>query len=149
MELKLGVSGGHQRSSAIAINRGKVIACATGEGLNLHTIQHLKVADRLGKLLDVLADNLDLTSMDLRYQTSKFVLALPGAASGFDQQIAETCLILNGWKDKRKYRIVDDTWAGLIAGLLDRRGICAFAGTGASVFVGLGDFLESKTGKMD
>jgi N-acetylglucosamine kinase-like BadF-type ATPase len=149
MELKLGISGGHQRSTAVAISGGRVIACATGEGLNLHTVQHLKVADRLGQLLDALAENMDLTTTEVRHRTGKLILALPGAATGFDQQIAETCLILNGWKDRTKYKVVDDTWAGLIGGRLDRRGICAFAGTGASVFVGLGDFPQGKTCKID
>lgn len=149
MELYIGVFGGHQKSTAVAIRDSAICCCVTGKGLNLHSIQHLKVTNRLGVLLTSLAEKLGLSHTALREQTTRLVLALPGAATKFEKEIAETCLLLNGWNNRSQYSIADDTWAGLIAGSLDRRGICVFAGTGAAVFVGLGDFPEDNTRKID
>jgi N-acetylglucosamine kinase-like BadF-type ATPase len=149
MALHIGIFGGHQKSTAIAISDAKVLCCVTGKGLNLHSVQHLKVTNRLGLLLHSLAERLNLRPSGLREKTAKLVLALPGAMTKLEREVAESCLILNEWNDKSQYHIADDTWAGLIGGNLERRGICAFAGTGAAVFVGLGDFPGDKSYKID
>jgi N-acetylglucosamine kinase-like BadF-type ATPase len=150
MRLNIGISGGHQTSTAVAVRDGAIVACATGEGLNLHTIQHLKVAGRLGALLDLLGDSVGLKTAALREQTDQLVFAVPGAETTTGQQLAETCLLLNDWRDRSRFYVADDTWAGLIGGLLRGRGICAIAGTGAAVYVGLGEFsYDHKHHKID
>jgi N-acetylglucosamine kinase-like BadF-type ATPase len=148
MNLFIGISGGHQASTTIAIRDGTVVGCATGEGLNLHTVQPLKLASRLGALLENLADRVGIKPMALRDETAKLVLALPGAEISYGQELAGTCLLLIEWRDRSKFFIADDTWAGLIGGL-QRRGICAFAGTGAAVYVGQGEFVEDPNRKID
>lgn len=133
----------------MALRNGVVLGCVKGDGLNLHTISHLKLASRMGALLENLADRLSLTLTELKAQTTKLVLAVPGAEIQYGQQLAEACLFLNDWTDRSQFFIADDTWAGLIGGALRRRGICAFAGTGAAVYVGLGEFKTSKQQKID
>ena len=149
MKLYIGISGGHQKSTAVAVDGDSVIGCVTGEGLNVHATNNFKVANRLGALLETLAGRVKLKTTQLREQAVKLVLALPGAETGYGQHLAETCLVLNDWKDRAKFRVADDTWAGLVGGGLDRRGICAVAGTGAAVYVGLGEFPDSKSYKID
>jgi N-acetylglucosamine kinase-like BadF-type ATPase len=74
---------------------------------------------------------------------------LPGASKEIDRDLAETCLGRCGWKNRLRFTIVDDTWAGTIAGTLSGFGICAFAGTGASVYVGSGAFPIDRSRKFD
>ena len=149
MPLFLGISGGHQISTAIAVRDGVVLGCVKGDGLNLHTVPHLKLASRMGALLENLADRISLTPADLKAKTAKLVLAVPGAEIDYGQRLAEACLFLNNWTDRSQFFIADDTWAGLVGGALRRRGICAFAGTGAAVYVGLGEFKPNKRQKID
>jgi N-acetylglucosamine kinase-like BadF-type ATPase len=149
MNLYIGISGGHQTSTAVAIRGDAVAGCATGEGINLHTVQQVKLASRLGALLENLAESVDVSAARLRDVTTKLVLAVPGAEVSYGQQLAETCLFTNGWRDRSKFFIADDTWAGLIGGGLSRHGICAFAGTGAAVYVGMGKFTAGKQQKID
>jgi N-acetylglucosamine kinase-like BadF-type ATPase len=84
----------------------------------------------------------------LQKQCERMCLALPGAATDTDQKLAEAALTRAGW-GANNVSILDDTWAGLIAGLSSCRGICAFAGTGASVFVGHGSFDLDRIQKLD
>jgi N-acetylglucosamine kinase-like BadF-type ATPase len=149
VSLYVGISGGHQTSTATAVRDGVVLGSAKGDGLNLHTVPHLKLASRTGALLENLADRISITPIELKAQTSKLVLAVPGAEIPYGQRLAEACLFLNDWTDRSQFFIVDDTWAGLIGGALRRRGICAFAGTGAAVYVGLGEFAANKRQKID
>jgi N-acetylglucosamine kinase-like BadF-type ATPase len=149
MNLYIGISGGHQTSTAVAIRDDAVAGWATGEGINLHTVQQVKLASRLGALLENLAERVGVSAAQLRDVTTKLVLAVPGAEVSYGQQLAEMCLFTNGWRDRSKFFIADDTWAGLIGGGLSRHGICAFAGTGAAVYVGMGRFAAGKHHKID
>lgn len=149
MSLFLGISGGHQISTAMAVHDGVVLGSVKGDGLNLHTVPHLKLASRMGALLENLADRISLTPAELKANTTKLVLAVPGAEIEYGQRLAEACLFLNNWTDRSQFFIADDTWAGLVGGALRRRGICAFAGTGAAVYVGLGEFTVNKRQKID
>ena len=148
MSLYIGISGGHNASTAVAVRDGQILGCVKGEGLNLHIVPHLKLASRTRALLENLADCISLKLTELKAQTVKLVLAVPGAEIDYGQRIAEACLFLNDWTDRSQIYIADDTWAGLI-GSLKKRGICAFAGTGAAVYVGLGEFKVSKRQKID
>ncbi len=68
--------------------------------------------------------------------TQRITISLPGVIDDEPRKkLAEI-----RWRNEDCLRVVDDTWAGLIGGALDRTGVCAIAGTGASVFVGLGEF---------
>ena len=60
---------------------------------------------------------------------------MPGAATADEQDLVKYCLSRAGWKKPDKYVVVDDTWAGLVAGTLSYSGTCVFAGTGASIYV--------------
>jgi N-acetylglucosamine kinase-like BadF-type ATPase len=136
-------------STAMAVRDGVVLGCVKGDGLNMHTVPHLKLASRLSALLENLADRISLRPAQLKAETAKLVMAVPGAEVDYGQHLAEASLFLNDWTDRSKFFIADDTWAGLIGGALRRRGICAFAGTGAAVYVGLGEFTTNKRQKID
>ena len=66
------------------------------------------------------------------------LLSLPGVSTTQDLITGEKCVLDSSWPiaKTRNYCIVDDTYAGLVAGALSTQGICAFAGTGASVYMG-------------
>jgi N-acetylglucosamine kinase-like BadF-type ATPase len=136
-------------STAIAVRDGVVLGAVKGDGLNLHTVPHLKLASRMGALLENLAERISLTPNELKANTTRLVLAVPGAEIEYGQRLAEASLFLNNWTDRSQFFIADDTWAGLVGGALRCRGICAFAGTGAAVYVGLGEFTVNKRQKID
>jgi N-acetylglucosamine kinase-like BadF-type ATPase len=145
----IGVSGGHTESSVCLFSEEPSRAvCATGDSLNLHTFPYQTVVNRLDILLDKLADRAGQSLEDIQARVDEFVLALPGAAYDEDQELARLCLHRSTWTPVRKCRIVDDTWAGLVGGTLQTKGICAFAGTGASIYVGFGEW-KAKPNKID
>jgi N-acetylglucosamine kinase-like BadF-type ATPase len=68
-------------------------------------------------------------------QEFRVVLTAPGAAADEDRDWCSELLQDAGF-DASSCMIIDDTWAGLVAGLGSLQGTCAFVGNGASVFVG-------------
>jgi N-acetylglucosamine kinase-like BadF-type ATPase len=149
VELYIGVNGGHQKSVAVALTDSRIVGCTSGDSLNLHTFSPDEVIERFGDLLESLSSRVGIDRRDLRSRTIKLVLSLPGAAMEDDRKLARYCMAVNDWRDRSKFAVVDDTWAGLYGGALSSRGICAFAGSGASVFVGLGEYKSGKSHKMD
>jgi N-acetylglucosamine kinase-like BadF-type ATPase len=145
----IGIYGGHQSSYAVAMTDEKVLGCVSGESLNLHTYSPAVVVVRLKRLLNDLSVRIGINASRLQDRTRRMVLALPGAATETDQLLTEFCIHQNGWRDVSKYTVVDDTWAGLYAGTFSASGVCAFAGTGASVFIGLGNFRPGRLHKID
>src|SRR5262249_1231202 len=88
-------------------------------------------------------------------QEDRLVLSLPGVSSLADLELGQSCIRNAGWvvRSPDNYLVVDDTYAGLIGGALSTQGICAFAGTGASVYLGQPTghqrFIAGKGGKLD
>ena len=145
----IGISGGHSSSTALAVTPdGDALAAVPGESLNFHTFHHDVVTQRLESLLDSLARRLCIERKVLLDAADRTVVAFPGAATKEDQALAEVCVQAAGLVDKDKHEIADDTWAGLVAGTGSLCGVCAFAGTGASVFVGRGQ-VAGKPNKID
>jgi len=132
----VGVSGGHTRSVACAIgDDAQVFGVVEGESLNMHTYPHQEVVFRFVRLLDQLANRVGVRLDELRRRTARIVLSMAGAGTVADQRLIELFLLRDTWAEPKTYVILDDTWAGLLAGTFSCRGVCAFAGTGASVYV--------------
>ena len=113
----------------------------TSGSLNLHTFAKRSVANELTRRLNNCFEKLAKKvrkdqGFNLLERASKLALAIPGVSSPRDLAVAEKAIGQSSWRrDTTTYRVVDDTYVGLIAGAFSTRGICAFAGTGASVFV--------------
>jgi len=76
----------------------------------------------------------------------RLVLALPGVATKRDFKNARGCVAASGSPiSPANVHVIDDTFAGLIAASQSTQGICAFAGAGASVYMGTpsGEFRRS------
>src|SRR5438045_486690 len=135
MSLSIGIASGHGESLALVVKEGRFVAMCAGESLNHHNFEYDQVVTRIKKLILLIAEKLQLDSTrDLREQTDRIVLSLPGVSTAVDKELGLFFLRAMGWKNESILIIVDDTWSGLIGGLLHDRGICAFAGSGASVF---------------
>jgi N-acetylglucosamine kinase len=150
-EFIVAISGGHSASVAVALDpvRG-IIGAASHTGINPHLVPYEKLADEFIRLLNNLAAACNMTREDLYANATRIAMSCPGAASKFDKALLELALKrIFGETKRREFTIVDDTLAGLIAGALALRGTCAFAGTGASVFVGLGKQPTGWAGKID
>lgn len=150
----IAVNGGHTSSVACAVRTDLgVVEVVKDESLNLHTYPHQVITYRFEGLLDKLANKLRVRLDDLPSCAERIVLSMPGAGTKQDQALIEVCLLRPLWKDSKRYLILDDTWAGLVAGTWSSRGTCAFAGTGASIYVGntLGKSVEffGKPNKID
>ena len=132
----LGINAGHTRSVAIAVDDNlDIIGLVSGESLNLHTYPHVVVSRRFEHLLEKLARNLNISLRDLLDHTSRISISMAGASTKGDQALVKVCLLQPYWSQDMKFKILDDTWAGLIAGTFSTNGTCVFAGTGASVYV--------------
>ncbi len=151
----VGVSGGHTESRAIAVCDSHVVGRASAECLNYHAHEYRTVGETAEKLLNGLAKSISCTRW-ARYQISdarelaryinRITVALPGVTSQLDHDLGMATL-LSG--PKERLTIVDDTWAGLVAETLGSVGMAVVAGTGASVFLGLGNFRLGKEHKFD
>jgi len=134
--LLIGISGGHTKSVGLAVSEDfSLLKVVCGPSLNLHTYPYEQVLFRFEELTAILARRLGLQVDEMRDQTSRLVISMPGAGTSDDQDLVNYCLSLAGWKEAGKTLVVDDTWAGLVAGTLSYTGTCAFAGTGASIYV--------------
>lgn len=132
----IGVQGGHTKSTALAVGDDlHILGVAHGESLNLHTYPPHEVLRRLEHLLEKLASEANMSLTELLNSTAKTALAMPGAGAEDDLALIKVCLVRPIWKEESRCLILDDTWAGLVAGAFLSRGTCAFAGTGASIYV--------------
>lgn len=137
MSLCIGISGGHNRSQAIALRGTQVVGTAVGKSLNHHVYGLEALFERTELLLEGLRKETGHGSLEeLVNDTRRITVSLPGVT---DERPSEK-LAAMPWSTEDCLQVVDDTWAGLMGGTLDRTGVCAIAGTGASVFVGLGEF---------
>ena len=132
----IAVSGGHTRSVACAIgSEAQILGVVEGESLNMHTYPHQEVVFRFVRLLDELASTVGVRIDEFRRRATRIVLSMAGAGTVTDHRLIEHFLLHDTWAEPNTYIILDDTWAGLLAGTLSCTGVCAFAGTGASVYV--------------
>jgi N-acetylglucosamine kinase-like BadF-type ATPase len=156
------IFSGHHKSLAVAADSNGIVgfaklpdesggALGSNGSLNLHCFPEEQVVKRLGTLLESLCKSMGVPDhKSFCRQGDSVVLTLPGITTDFDQITALQCLEKTGCAIHGKTFFADDTWAGLVAGLQDSFGICAFAGTGASVFLGLSrDFVRGKAYKLD
>lgn len=151
----LAINGGHTHSTAISYGDNQ-FDVVHGKSLNHHLFHSFDtVAPRISELLQDLAARRNMNLNQMADVTERFVISIPGAASEADQAIVHATIVKAGWPfdQTAKLDVIDDTWAGLIAGTHSFRGICATAGTGASVYVGKGDhsdpFGANKDSKID
>lgn len=150
-EIFIAISGGHSSSQTFAFHPDiGPLGAAAHTGINPHLYPYQTLKTQFVDLLDKLAVNVKTSSREIYNRTTKIVLSCAGAASVADQALLRVCLAeVFGETTNRQYIIVDDTWAGLVAGALTLKGTCAIAGTGASVFVGLGKKPTGWQGKLD
>lgn len=104
--------------------------------MNLHTLSRQEAADRLGAILEADQIVLGTTAID------SLTFVLPGVASKLDLQDAKTVLEIAGHAGPPAPAVVDDTVAALLANLCTIEGVCAIAGSGASVFCGHTSLLD-------
>jgi N-acetylglucosamine kinase-like BadF-type ATPase len=128
---------------------GKLCGPIYGRAINLHRVPKPEFIRRLDATLLGLAVSLGLRGLfQFRQQVSRIVVALPGAGRQSDFELACDFVRSSGW-DSELFQILDDTWAGLYEMTLSEKGICAFAGTGASVCVSAKSFTPGDVQKVD
>ncbi len=152
MTFFVGISGGHHESSATVYDssQNRVLILPAGKPLNPHHLDSAEFSARLTALILGIARTVGFQSIDaLRANCGGLVLALPGAGTPKDSSSYHEVLSEIGLDNANLYRVVDDTWVGLYAETRTPWGICAFAGSGASVFVALGSFVATKSQKID
>jgi N-acetylglucosamine kinase-like BadF-type ATPase len=152
MAVYLGISGGHHESVAYYYDAvsGHLSHRYTGPPINPHNPPYDRATINLETLLEPVWSHLKVRSLKaLRERCSAIALALPGVGTDGDQKSFRHFLDGIGWKVNPRLALIDDTWAGLFAETLTASGVCAFAGSGASVFVGLGEFVADKKYKID
>lgn len=149
----IAINGGHTKSVVACYEAGNMIIQA-GESLNLHLFSHQQVSSRL----DVLFTRLRIacgskSNAALAENTERLVMSMPGAATDEEHYRVLAALTAAGWKRTENVFVVDDTWAGLVAGTNSLTGVCAMAGTGASVYVSPNPaetrFHPGKANKLD
>ncbi|MBL9166680.1 MAG: hypothetical protein JNN07_02990 [Verrucomicrobiales bacterium] len=151
--LFVGVSGGHTRSSALAfdLERG-ALGAVEGKRVNFHTDDDNEASANFYRLIADLEKETGIEHLISRAQRTTVVCA--GAARIDDQDrvwrnLASSYLGEDDPTNRAKFLVADDTWAGLLAGVFSYKGMCAFAGTGASVFVGDGGIPNCGNRKID
>jgi N-acetylglucosamine kinase-like BadF-type ATPase len=146
----LGINGGHQRASALLYVHGErlIRTAHLDNSLNIHAVGVEATKSRLADFLTHILSENGISRNTFKSRLKRLVVAFPGAALEYDHKLAkktvDTALLRNA-----EIEIVDDTWAGLFSHTLERRGICAFAGAGASVSIANGSFVRSKEHKID
>jgi N-acetylglucosamine kinase-like BadF-type ATPase len=145
----LGINGGHLRSSAIVLcmETQTIVAHANGSALNPHSIEHKDLRYRTGELIASVACELDLSVETFTSRINNAVVSLPGAGLRAEQD--EFTQVMKETLKTNNAQVIDDTWAGLYSEIGAPKGICAFAGCGASVCIALGEFAPRKEFKID
>jgi N-acetylglucosamine kinase-like BadF-type ATPase len=150
MAYYIGIAGGHRRSIGLVSEESRIVAVSEGSSLSLQSAHHLHVAEMLNDILQKLAAKLSVPSVaELRERTKRLVLALPDGMHPAYRALAEYCLTFNDWEDRRQWKIIDGMCASLVGGLLKHRGVCAYAGTTAAVYVGYSNELKCRPYKLD
>lgn len=149
--LVLALSGGHSNSSAALVERDGTCVGVVRRRLSLSPHVFPDPRD-LGAQIRVLIDELFESSNIAEEVLNAVTLSMPGAARSTESDLVRRSIVESGCLvDPDQVVVVDDTMAGLLAGLVplhETSGICAFAGTGASVIVG--DALNAGTAeKLD
>ena len=149
--MRIGIGSGHRKSVILAFAEGGRLDelggrlyIQTGPALNIHCLDEEdgRLSDRLQKILTSLQQSLPQPRRESGFRPEdRLALSLPGVSTYWDQDVGENCVAGSDWPraNPPNFCVVDDTFAGLIAGALSTRGICAFAGTGASVYMGTPD----------
>lgn len=153
----IAIAGGHRKTHALALRDNEVVAFVPlDKPLNLHSVEPAKVTATLEEIVRLLVEKLrvnghgDVNDFDLvNDKQNRVVLSLPGVSSCEDRKKGFYFLKTAGCANRGIIRVVDHTWSGLVGGLLRERGICAFAGSGASVFLGVDGFKLGKEYKLD
>src|SRR5579862_1867197 len=128
------LTSGHRKSLAVVADQGRIIGLAKGDSLNMHTQSESQVEALLRKVVSDLGKTSGTSGQpDLSGPNSNLVFSLPGVSTPHDLQSAARCLARCVIGTLDRCFIADDTWTGLVSGLQSAIGICAFAGTGASV----------------
>lgn len=149
--LALGISGGHHESEAVALDLRTLefMPSVAGKPFNIHRLHRDKALIRIDELLNALALNCGLSdSTALREASESWMFSLPGAWRKPDKAIAVSIIAGAGWRRDVEY-VIDDTLAGLFVETAACQGICAFAGTGASVVTATGFFDYAHVFKVD
>lgn len=139
-QLYVGIFGGHHESSAVLFDASSLkLVCTTWKPLNHHTYVEAEVSTRLSVLTRSLMLKAGITQeTELFRKMAGAAFAMPGIASDDDLDVIDDILRRSLWPRDQRVQEVDDTWAGLVAGASSYSGICAVAGTGASVAIGQG-----------
>jgi N-acetylglucosamine kinase-like BadF-type ATPase len=152
--IAIGVSGGHHSSSAIAVDLDtlSVVASVSHKPINIHRLGnegHDESLIRISDLMNILAIRCGYGHQEiLRDAADSWMFCLPGAWRAPDRAKALSTIAKAGWSAKGEY-VTDDALAGLFVETCCARGICAFAGTGASVLAVSGSFDEQNVVKID
>jgi N-acetylglucosamine kinase-like BadF-type ATPase len=151
MSYCIGISSGHRKTFAVAICSDEVAEFArVDESLNFHNANSQTIVRTLRRIVEELVARLGGSQRELLNDPkNRIVLSLPGVSTEENRELGLYFLRTIGCQDNRVMRVVDETWSGLVAGLLQERGICAFAGSGASVFFGHEGFQLGKPHKLD
>jgi N-acetylglucosamine kinase-like BadF-type ATPase len=129
----LGISGGHHESEAVALDL-TTMQCtrATSDPFNIHRLERDAIF-RIEHLMNKLALECRLSDwVALKNLSGAWMFSLPGAWRVPDRSNAVTIINASQWRREVDY-VIDDTLAGLFVETADFCGVCAFAGTGASV----------------
>lgn len=133
------VASGHSETHFLACTRSPdpsklhltFLKKTKGRSLNLHSVSEQERKDRFR---DGLLEVIDEKNLDDCY----VCLSMPGISLQKHLDDAQKLLSQFGQLREADTRsIVDDTVAGLIAGIGSLEGVCAFSGSGSSVFNGL------------
>lgn len=150
----IAISGGHSKSTAVAADahfRVLAVAEIVGRSVNHHMYHQSEVEEAIIALHDKLLEKMNIhRTVNLFNIVHRIACSIAGAATESDRLLTEICFAGAGWELFRKnLTVVDDTWAGLLAGTLASNGICGFSGTGSSVYVGTGSRFDGRPFKTD
>jgi N-acetylglucosamine kinase-like BadF-type ATPase len=134
------VASGHRETHFLACTRSpdpsklalKFLNETKGRSLNLHSVSE---QERRNRFKDGLLEVIDEKNLDDCY----VCLSMPGIST--EKHLLDAKKLLTQFDQLREAdtsSIVDDTVAGLIAGIGSLEGVCVFSGSGSSVFNGLG-----------
>jgi N-acetylglucosamine kinase-like BadF-type ATPase len=146
----IGFNGGHHSSSLLVYNLTDH-SCSSiirGDSVNFHTLAEGEPGLRLAGILNDAAEEFSYANKEEFLNDVEYaVFSFPGVGLKPEQDraikvVGSVCTTL-------RFKVIDDTWAGLYLNTKEARGICAFAGSGSSVSLALGAFSVGKEYKID
>lgn len=143
MNLGLAIASGHHKSVAAILSDGRFLVAESGKSLNAHHYsENLLIEKHLGDLLQKCTKRVRLENVTQLLQTvDRASFSLPGITMEADKKPVLRAMSNLGWPPDRALCIRDDTFTGLVAGLMSQKGICVFAGVGTSVYVALDEHV--------